>query len=284
MSSLGKPKGYFSLADSDRNVGSFFSCEDLYEILDIDLISSEEFRTRLIESGLADSNGFADENKIYKQLETVKNLYSSQKHKRGISFDEYVLYHILKRALPDAEIYQQVFVPHLSKKSPVDFYIKNDGHELYLEFDGTSHFAKVGKYDVRDSREKKAKVEDATGIKCVCWPFWMQRCEKNVNALFDPTVQGAGALWSTKVLFGSFCIDNPSELIIQESERFNAIRPNGIGYFYGYDENGDRNMPKHDIIEKILKGKKDIHTIIPPDVKDNFEFWLPKVLWPMIKK
>ena len=204
MSSLGAPKGYFSLSNSNENVGSFISAHDLFDILEIDLAPESDFVQGLSNLGIIRNDGYVDENDVYKKLDSIKNLYSSKKHKKAISFDEYVLKALIRRAIPNATIIQQAVIPELGKRSAVDFYVEKEGNGLYLEFDGTSHFAKLGLYEVRDSRDKKAKIEDVTGKECVCWPFWIQRCEQNVKVLFDDTICGHGALWSTKCLFGNF--------------------------------------------------------------------------------
>ena len=60
------------------------------------------------------------------------------------------------------------------------------------------------------------------------------------------------------------------------------MRPEGIGYFYGCDEDEKREIPRHRIIEQIIKGESSIERIIPPDVKTDKEFWLPKCLWDYI--
>ena len=281
MGALGKSSGLFSLKESDKMVGSFFSVTDLYVILGIDKISVDEFRSVLKQFGLISRNGFVDESKLYKKFDYLVERYSTPVSKKRISFDEYVIRSLIKDAIPEAVIEQQVIIPGICSNSPVDFRISYNGATIYLEFDGPSHFAQTGQYQVRDSRNKKKKVEDITGIECVCWPFWIQRCKQNVLALFDPSVKGIGALWSSKALFGNFCIEKPSELILSETKRFNAIRDDGIGYFYG-SENDGRVMPEHPIVEKILNDEAAINVLIPPDVNTDYEFWIPSVMWNLI--
>lgn len=281
MGSLGKSSGIFSLSESDTMVGSFFSLNDLYVILKIDKISVDEFQAVLKSSGLISKNGLVDESKLYKKFDYLVANYSTFTNKKRISFDEYIIYSLIERAIPHSIIERQVVIPGIGGNSPVDFHIFNGKEEIYLEFDGPSHFAQTGQFQVRDSRNKKKKVEDITGVECVCWPFWIQRCERNVKALFDDSVSGLGALWSSKALFGNFCIDSPSELILSETKRFNAVRKDGIGYFYGGSE-VDRNMPTHPVISDILNGKVPINTLIPADINTDYEFWLPSELWHLI--
>ena len=281
MGSLGKSSGVFSLSESDSNVGSFFSADDLYTILKINKISISEFRDVLKSLGLVSKNGLIDESRLYKKFDYLTANYSTPVSKKRISFDEYVICSLIERALPEAIVERQVVIPGIGGNSPVDFHILHNEQEIYLEFDGPSHFAQTGQYQVRDSRGKKKKVEDITGVECVCWPFWIQRCERDVKALFDSSVNGLGALWSSKALFGNFCIERPSELILSETERFNAIKEEGVGYFYGTHDFG-RNMPTHPIIADILEKKAPVKVLIPSDVNTDYEFWLPSELWHLI--
>lgn len=130
-----------------------------------------------------------------------------------------------------------------------------------------------------DSSTKKKAVEDATGLECVIWPYWMQRCRSNVLAIFNPAVKGLGALWSTNYFFGDFVISNASNVIIEETKRFNAIDTNGFGYFYGANAKEQRHITPHGIINRILKRPEKIKSLIPPDWDGDKEYWLPEPLW-----
>ena len=282
MSTLGKPSGNFILHESDCHVGSFFSTKDLYEILRIDLIPYEDFVTILRKLNLIRKNGMVDESKLYKHYKDIVRLYSSNQIKGQISFDEYVLRKLIELALPDAQITPQAIIPDLGARTKIDFLIEHKSRKLYLEFDGPHHFRGTRGCPPKDSRERQESISDKTGIECVIWPYWIQRCELNVKALFDNTIIGYGALWSTNILFGDFTITTPSLLIKEETLRFNAMRPEGIGYFYGCDDDEKREIPRHRIIEQIIKGESSIERIIPPDVKTDKEFWLPKCLWDYI--
>lgn len=97
MSTLSKGSGVFSLSDSDMFVGSFFSPEDIFEILEIDLIPFTEFCVALKNLGLLSTQGLVDEKMLYRQFDTLKNLYSTQKAQRYTSLDEYVLKRVMAR-------------------------------------------------------------------------------------------------------------------------------------------------------------------------------------------
>ena len=280
MSTLSKGSGIFKLSDSDRYVGSLFSVSDIYKILEIDLISEEGFASALLTLGILQDSKYVDEKILYKQYSTLKDLYSSQKTQSYTSLDEYVLKQILLNALPGATVTQQyqLRLPGSTRAKKIDFKVDYDNQTKYVEFDGPSHY--VPQYgSVNDSSDKKKRIEDFTGCECVIWPYWIQRCESNAKILFEPSIQGRGALWSTTKFFGDFLVPNPSQTIIEETKRFNAIRDSGVGYFYGSDESDDRVMTPHPIVSRILKGKGKVSLIIPPDWRGDPNFWLPTALW-----
>lgn len=280
MSTLSKGSGVFSLSDSDMFVGSFFSPEDIYEILEIDLIPFTEFCVALKNLGLLSTRGLVDEKMLYRQFDTLKNLYSTQKAQRYTSLDEYVLKRVMARTLPGAIITQQVEVrvPGSPRAKKVDFKIEAPDKAVFVEFDGPSHYVPQHG-QAHDSSTKKKAVEDATGLECVIWPYWMQRCRSNVLAVFDPAVKGLGALWSTNCFFGDFVIPNASNVIIEETKRFNAIGANGFGYFYGANAKEQRHIIPHGIINEILKNPEKIKSLIPPDWDGEKKYWLPEPLW-----
>lgn len=96
------------------------------------------------------------------------------------------------------------------------------------------------------------------------------------------TGKGLFRLDSSDRNFGSFSISDPAKVIIAESKRFNAIRENGIGYFYGADENEKRCIPTHPIVQELLSGSKSVDILIPPGLKGDKRFWLPQKLWKLL--
>lgn len=115
-----------------------------------------------------------------------------------------------------------------------------------------------------------------TGYELVRWPFWIQRCSQNVKVLFDQTLRGYGALWTSTKYFGDFTIANPSRIIKTLTQRFNAEDENGIGYFYDRDD-GVKKKPVHPIINKIRKDHSKLRQLIPKDAIDR-EYWIPESL------
>ena len=217
MATLSTGKGLFKLSDSDNNVGSFFSISDVYEILEIDKISKDEFCVALQNIGVLykKNQNLVDEKDLYKKYKDLKNLYSTHKVLHNASLDEYVLKQIIYRALPGGKVLQQFPVLVGGSKRPikVDFKIEYNGVTKILEFDGPGHYSPNYGNNINDSRDRKKRIEDALGCECVIWPYWIQRSETNAKILFDDSLDGFGALWSTNVFFGDFLIQNPSEVI-----------------------------------------------------------------------
>ena len=196
MSSLKYSKGLFNLEDSDNNVGSFFMKADVASILNL-----TEDQLSIIPFKVVDSVPVIDE------LKLQKILYSGSVITLGtrISFDEVLLCYLIKQALPGCIITPQVRIGRFS----MDLKLEYNSKALFIEFDGPHHFC-LTRYGIpkHTPLRKKQLVEDATGIEVVNWPYWVQRCESNILALFDHTVIGKGALWSTGVHFGSFVFED----------------------------------------------------------------------------
>ena len=151
-----------------------------------------------------------------------------------------------------------------------------------MEFDGPGHFTMNRGKEPANPLERLKEIEDATGCEAVSWPFWIQRCETNVKALFEHG-RGYGALWSTNIMFGDFFFDNSADIILTITKRFDAILPLGIGYFY-LDDTNRMIKPYHPVIDKILKGKESTNRLIPKGTKESDRrFWLPACLWLMDK-
>lgn len=268
MAILGRPVGIFDLNDSDKCVGSYLTKADIKEILHVtdDDISSVTFK-------LIDGIEVVDERKIQKLWYDNKITNAIAVNKS--SLDELLLIAIIKRTYPDVTIERQLRIHPFSMDLKLTFANKTS---VYIEFDGPYHFAESVRYGrpKHHPLRKKKIIEDKTGIEVINWPYWIQRCESNVKSIFDKTINGYGALWSTEVHFGAFIFDDSSQIIDEISKRFNAVDESGYGYFYGGQTRG-RNNPEHPIIEKIKNGKEDIEQIIPKGCKDK-NYWIPDSL------
>ena len=281
MGALAKGKGIFSLSDSDNCVGSFFSKEDLVEILEIDDVNG--FYEALNRKHLL-KEGYVDERDMYKHFKELKKEFSETKLKRYVSFDECVLFAIFRRTFPNAEIVQQVLI----NGKYIDFKITHNGLTKYIEFDGPSHFIIENRYDnkLENLFDRVEMVKQAIGCELVRWPYWIQRCSQNAKVLFDDSLKGYGALWTTKAFFHDFDIPQAAETIIKLTKRFNAEDENGVGYFYQAKE-GVRKQPEHELIKQALKNPNKILSFIPKNLPPNdpsYRYWLPKELWNAYEK
>ena len=272
MGTLLKGKGLFVLSDSDNNVGSLFSIEDLLEILDIEKDKEFEFSLALKNIGILNGK-YVDEKDLYKHWKSLKNIFSKYSVCGRSSLDEYILLAILHRAYPDATINQQVRVGSMT----TDFKITYLGVTKYIEFDGPMHFISSRGKMTEEPLLRIKMINDETGCELVRWPFWIQRCTQNARTIFDPSQKGYGALWTSTAYFSNFTIPNPSDTIKKLTQRFNAEDEDGIGYFYE-EKLGPRFQPPHSILSRIKKDKSKIHLLIPKDAQDN-KYWVPKELW-----
>jgi hypothetical protein len=270
MAILGSPQGIFDLNNSDKCVGSYLTKSDIKEILQINDNDLADVTFKKI-----DGIDVVDERELQKLWyeDKIPNATPCRVNNTKISFDELILNAIIKRTYPNILIERQVIV----KMFKMDLKLTWGNMSVFIEFDGPSHFA-PSRWGVPDNDpfRKKKIVEDETGFEVVNWSYWIQRCSRNVKAIFDNSTKGYGALWSTKVHFGMFVFENSASIIDTITKRFNAVDENGYGYFYGR-ETRERNNPEHPIIEKIKNGKKDIGLIIPKGYQDR-NYWLPEKL------
>lgn len=270
MAVLGRPEGVFELDNSDVAVGSFMRRQDIAKILgvsDVDLAG--------LPFGTVDGQQVVDERILqrswYEGL--IPNAPSHRSGNSKKSMDEMVLAAIIKRELPNAQVEQQV--PWGRKK--LDLVVTHGDTKLIIEFHGPGHFA-AGQYGPPEEAPavRKEMAEDAFGYEYVIWPYWIQRCARNVRALFDPHVEGLGVLWSTEVHFGDFVFPDSDQIIDSITRRFNAVDKTGYGYFYEAGSKG-RTNPVHPIVNKIISGKANVDRLIPSGAKDR-GYWLPSTL------
>jgi hypothetical protein len=267
---LGKALGLFSLNDSDNNVGSYISVADCMTILGV-----EEASLRFLVDKQLGKIDVIEENEFFKAWYAGKILGAPAHKINGvqISCDELILAHIIRLTLPAAIVEHQIKVGRYK----MDLKVTNADKSVFIEFDGPDHFAPTH-YGVPSNHpfKKKTTVEDTTGIEVINWAYWIQRCSANVLAIFDNSMTGYGALWSTKCHFGMFVFDDSAEIIETINSRFSAGRSNGIGYFYDADESV-RLKPEHPIVQQIANGKKNIGLIMPKGASDRV-YWLPTAL------
>lgn len=279
MGLLGKQLGIFSIEESDKFVGSFFSKDDVKTILGV---NDEDLSVVPFE----DRNGIqciAETilRKDYWEKGLIPNAVPAKVGKASVSFDEYVLMAIIRHTYPSAIITPQ----YKWGRKRIDMFVEIGDKKFFLEFHGPGHFKNVSGFkDPVDPFIRKAQIENEFGIPCYIWPYWIQRCSSNLRLLLGdakPEERGYGALWSTKVFFGDFLFANSAQIIEDLTKPFKAAPDGDYGYFYeGWDEGSyGRIKEEHPIIKRIMSGRVAIERLIPkgidPGTKNK---WLPKCL------
>ena len=263
--------GVFRLHDSDAYCGSLISLEDASEILAVDSTAFDDVRKRYVERC-----AYINELDLHRAFSKGALPTSPFKPRVGnarTSLDEVILHRLFEISFPDVHVEHQV--PFGRKKA--DLRVTTNGESKIIEFVGPSHFITSYQRAPTSPLERKKQVEDHFGVECVIWPFWIQRCSRNVLALFDESVDGVAAVWSTKALFGDFVYPDSAELILEISGRFHAVRDDGIGYMYTSEETPNR--PVHPVALRIAEGTVERSKLVPSGNSHPESFWLPHQLW-----
>lgn len=167
MTTVSKGKGIFKLEDSDHYVGSLFSFDDVVEILHI--VDVEAFRTHLEENRLVGKDGYIDESHFYSRSwnSNLKPFMNQTYYYYNASWDEYVLFAIIRRTYPKTVIEQQATVVIDGRKRQIDFKVSipSISKTFYLEVDGTTHFIQYSAKPPEDPRIKLAKIREAAGCE-----------------------------------------------------------------------------------------------------------------------
>lgn len=268
MGMLGAPHGLFDLNNSDNNVGSYITEMDTCDFLNIKSEDLDGLKFISINGCRA-----IDERDLQSAFNNnnIKNAPNNKSGNARISLDEYILIKIIQKTYPTSIIEHQV----KWGRKKVDLRVTVNGVSKIIEFHGPFHFIPRFK-GLEDPFIRKKQTEDHFKIECIIWPYWIQRCSRNVRAIFEDDVSGLGALWSAGVYFNKFHFSNSAEIIENISDRFKAKRNNSIGYFYEKGKN-TRIKPEHPIIDKVIKGKKNRSILLPKGFIDK-EKWLPDCL------
>lgn len=269
MAWIAGAQGIFKLHDSDAWCGSLVSVDDAAEILGVRPADLANVPQRVVDG--VPYVVELDLHKGWSQGRVPASPYPPKIGNATVSLDEIVLKRLVELTLPGATIEQQV--PFGRKR--VDLRVAWKGVTKLIEFVGPSHFV-PGQYQHEpvSPLERKKAVEDALGAECVIWPFWMQRCARNVLAVFDEPVLGLAAVWSTKAFFGDFVYPDSADIVERLTGRFDALSPGGFGYMYGNAETP--NKPIHPILAKIAAGQESADRLIPRGSTKPRAWWLPQ--------
>ena len=179
---------------------------------------------------------------------------------------------LVKLVYPTASITPQM----KAGRQQADIFVELDGKRVAIEFFGPSHFIPQYSGELKPPDERRSAIEAKLNCECVVWPYWIQRCESNVRALFQPGTEGKASVWSTKAHFGDFVMTNSAEIVIELSQRFKAVGEDGLGYMYLATRT--KNKPVHPIVKRIVDGKEQREKLIPKGNDRPTSFWLPECI------
>lgn len=274
MALLGIPKGVFSLNESDKFVGSYISITDVAEILNVGIREL----SNCLNKDLTAVNDilFIDEMTLRKKWKNgqINGAVPSMVGNATASLDEYIISAIIKKSFDKKAVVENQFK---WGRKRIDLFVKLKEKEFFIEFLGPGHFTIQNNRVPENPLLRKALIEKEFNRPCYLWPYWIQRCKKNIQVLIEEARIGLGALWSTRVHFGDFIFDNSAQIIEEITSTFKASTE-GYGVFYEQDSHG-RNKPEHPILKKILNGKTKIEKLLPKGHnKNEVNFWLPRSL------
>jgi hypothetical protein len=275
MAWIGGSAGVFRLHNSDDWCGSIVSLEDTAEIFDVAVADLVALDGKALTIKQVDDKGFVNELDLHKAwgsgaISTTPHAPMIGKAKR--SLDELILMKLIRIVFPTASVKPQV----PAGRQQADLFVDLKGKQVAVEFFGPSHFIQQFASKIKPPADRKAAIEDQLGCECVIWPYWIQRCESNVRALFDTSAAGKASVWSTKAHFGDFVLPDASDIIIGLSQRFNAVGADGLGYMYL--DGRTKNKPVHPIVKRIMVGSEKKERLIPPGSDRPEAFWLPECI------
>jgi hypothetical protein len=274
MAWIGGSEGVFRLHDSDDNCGSLVSLSDAAEIFDVSVSALAKLANTTLKITEADGEKFVNELDLHKAWGSgaIPTTHPPKIGNAKRSLDELILMKLVKLTYPTASITPQM----KAGRQQADLFVELDAKRVAIEFFGPSHFIPQFPGELKPPNERKATIEAQLKCECVVWPYWIQRCESNVRALFLPKTVGKASVWSTKAHFGDFVLSNSAEIVVELSQRFNAVGKDGLGYMYLAIRT--KNKPVHPIVKRIMDGKVRRERLIPQKNDRPTSFWLPECI------
>lgn len=268
MGWLGPAKGIFRFHASDEYCGSLISRADAAEIFEIPA------------SLLDPVPAVHDGQDVYHDEAVLQRVWSDgripTRHQARIRGATRSLDELIIQRLAEVTLQAQVTPQVPFGRRSVDLQIRWGNRRVFIEFLGPAHFIPQYTGPKPQPEERKALVEAHFGDECVLWPYWIQRCRRNLLALFDRSTQGLASVWSTRAFFGDFTADDAATVVRRLTDRFGAIYPDGIGYMYT-DERVHK--PVHPIVARIAAGRVAATRLIPKGATGDERFWLPRQPW-----
>jgi hypothetical protein len=274
MAWIGGSEGVFRLHESDDYCGSMVSLSDTAEIFDVSVSDLTGLAGTKLKITEAEGDKFVNELDLHKAWGSgvLPTKHPAKIGSAKRSLDELILMKLIKLAYPSAKTTPEMKAGRLQ----ADLFVELDSKRIAVEFFGPSHFIPQFTGELKSPSERKAVIEGYLKCECVVWPYWIQRCEANVRAVLDTRTIGKASVWSTKAHFGDFVMTNSAEIVIELSQRFNAVGADGLGYMYLASRT--RNKPVHPIVKRIMEGKQQREKLIPKGNDRTTSFWLPECI------
>jgi hypothetical protein len=278
------PEGIFELENSDNTVSSYYQVSDVVTMinsrLEYNRTIDEEFLRNNFNNLIKEVNSVS----VIEEVNAFKDLWKNQLIRerkiapRRINHYELILFNVFSRVVDRENIEMEYRINNAGHR--YDFKIEYGGNKYLIEFDGIGHFQR------NRFRETVHPLDQINSFnnpdyKLIIWPYWIQRCERNLKVILGIEEQGFGAIWSSTFHFGEFLWNDSYDIIRTLNSQFNIEQEGNIGYIYG----ARLNYPEHPYIEnKILNNRATSWTIeklIPQGTPNNTEernYWLPEKL------
>jgi len=283
------PNRIFSLERNDETVSSFYTLNDLVFMINKRLNHENQITVNFIKENYSDliknvdNIEVIDENSDFKTIWGPKGNMRIPKERKlrplVANHYELVLYNIFIRVVGAENVQVQYQIN--GEGNHFDFMIDYNGKKYLIEFDGIGHF-QTNRYGETVHPLEQLNNFNNHDFQLIIWPYWIQRCEKNLRVVLGEETNGLGAVWGSTYFFNDFPWKDSNDIIRKLNAQFNIERNGDVGYIYGPDEN--RNYPEHPFIEsKILDNKKrnapwTIEKFIPKGTSNDIEernYWLP---------
>lgn len=279
------PNGIFDLSRNDNAVSSYYLLSDLVIMINKRLTQKNQITEDYLKENYDDLIQDVDGQKVIDEKNGFKIIWGPQGNRRipkdwklkprTIDHYELVLYNIFTKVVGDQNVKLQYRIDNTGH--PYDFMIDYQNQRYLIEFDGLIHF----RGNNLENPLNKLDVFEHEDYKLILWPYWIQRCERNLKVVLGLEKYGLGAIWGSNYHFGDFPWNNSYEIITRLNQQFKIERNGGIGYVYETETEG-RNNPENPVIANILNPKRTAWTIekklIPkgtPNDVESLNYWLP---------
>jgi hypothetical protein len=285
------PNAIFDINNNNNTVSSYYTINDVVTIVNSRLELNQNITVDYLRHTYGDLIENIDGREVIEEITGFRTIWGPQGARR-IPTDwklrplvanhyELVLYNIFERVVGIENVSIQYQIDNIGHR--YDFMIDYENKKYLIEFEGIGHFT-VNRFGETVHPLEQFRNFDNPNYILIIWPYWIQRCELNLEVILGLKEEGLGAIWSSDYHFGQFPFENSYEIVQTLNQQFKIDRNNEVGYMYG-PETENRNNPENPVIEeKILNNRAYTWTVdklIPSGTPDNTEerkYWLPERL------